>query len=123
MRCAASGHVDVAPPDAQHRNCQMGRCAEAEQPNALASLDSRDTQAAKAYDSGAEQRRGMQVVELPGQRGDEIGAGPCVLGIAAVDRITGGRRLVAEVLHSAAAVRTGSGRAADPRPTDTLAGG
>jgi hypothetical protein len=59
----------------QHRNRQVRRGAEAEQADALARLHSRDAQAAEADDAGAQQRRGVEVVQRVRERIDEVGAG------------------------------------------------
>ena len=85
VRRAARRDVDLASPGPQHRNRQVRRRAEAEQPDPLAPLHARHAQAAKSDDAGAKQRRGVQVVQRIRQREHEVGAGQRVLGIAAVD--------------------------------------
>jgi hypothetical protein len=54
-------------------------------------LDARHTKAAKADNAGAQQRGGMQIVQLIGKRKSEIGANDCVLSVAAIHRVTGKR--------------------------------
>jgi hypothetical protein len=65
----------------------MGGCAKAEQANALSLFYSSHTQRTETDDPGAQQWRGVQIVQLGGNGEAEVGAGKCVLGIAAVDRV------------------------------------
>src|SRR5271166_1972987 len=104
MRSPARGDIDVALPGAQNFNGQMRRGAEAEQSNALSGLDPGHAETAEADDSGAQQRRGMKIVERRWKRKNEIGAGQRIFRIAAVDAVSGERRRVAKVLHVAAAI-------------------
>ena len=83
----------------------MRGCTKAEEPDAVAGLHARDAQTAKANDAGAQQRRGVQVVEFGRERINKIAARGGVLGISAVDGISGEDRRVAKILEATAAVR------------------
>jgi hypothetical protein len=78
----------------------MGRSSEPKQPDPVAVLDAGHTQAAKAYYAGAQQRGGVEIVELRGQGESKIGANDRVFRIAAVHRVTGKRGRIAEILHA-----------------------
>src|SRR5262249_47904900 len=121
MGVAPGGDIDLASPGPEHGDGKMCRSPEAEQPDPLARLDPGDPKAAEADDPGAQRRRRVKVVERVRQRKDEVGPGGCKLGVASVYRISSERRGVAEVLHTAAAVRAGAVRAADPRDADPRA--
>src|SRR5438874_4600606 len=88
-------------------DCEMGRCPEAEKSNALTFFDSRHPQSTEANNTGTEQRRGVEIIELRRNGKTEIGAGERVLGVTSVHGVTGERGRVAEVFHVAAAKRIG----------------
>ena len=94
MRFAARGNVHLAVPGEQDRDCQVGGGAEAEQAHMLAGLNSGNTEAAKTDDARTEQRSGMQIVKLAGQRKDEVPARYGIFGVSPIDGVTGeGRRI------------------------------
>ena len=101
----------------------MGRCAEAEQADAFAFFDPGDAEAAVADDPGAEQGRGLQVVERVRQRVDEIRASDDEFGIASIDSVAGENGRITEVLHPLGAVGAVAVSAAKPGHADALAGG
>ena len=118
---AAGGDVDLAVPVAENFDGERGGGSEAEEADALAGLGAGDAEAAKADDSGAEERGDLGVVECGGERVDEVGAGGDVLGVASVDGVAGEGGVVAEVLFVAeaeGAVSVGSG---DPGDSDASA--
>ena len=96
----------------------MGGGTEAKEADAVARLDSGDTQAAKADDSGAQQRRGVQIVERIGQWKHEVGARGGELGISAIDRIAGKGGRIAKILPASRAIRAGAVDSADPGHSD-----
>src|SRR5580704_4253625 len=93
----------------------MRRCAKTEESDAVATLHTRDAQAAKANDARAQQRRGMQVVEFRRQRINKVAARGGVLGVSTVDGVPGEDRRVAKVLEAAPAIRTATIDATHPR--------
>src|ERR1035438_4291623 len=95
----------------------MSRRAKAEQSNPVARFHAGHSQAAKADDAGAQERRGMQVVEFWRERIDKIAARHSILRIAAVDGVSGENRRITEIFQAAAAVGTISIDIADPRDT------
>src|SRR5215469_4536730 len=96
----------------------MGGGTEAKQPHAFSLFYSRHSQRPEADDSGTQQRRRVEIIELSGNRKAEIGPGERVLGITAVDGVAGECRRITQVLHFAAAVGAGAVGAADPGDTD-----
>src|SRR5438067_6741902 len=100
-------------------DCEMGRCPEAEKSNALTFFDSRHPQSTEANNTGTEQRRGVEIIELRRNGKAEIGTGERVLGVTSVHGVTGERERVAEVFHVTAAKRTGAIGAAEPGDTDS----
>src|SRR5208337_717927 len=115
MRGSSRGDIDVALPRVQDLDRKMRRGAEAEQSHPLSGFDSGHAKTAEADDSGAQQRRGMQIVEGCGKTKNEIGAGERVFGVPAVQAVSGECRRIAEVLHVAPAVPASPVGAADPR--------
>jgi hypothetical protein len=99
-------------------DCEMGRCPEAEKSDALTFFDSRHPQRTEANDTGTEQRRGAEVIELRRNGKAEIGAGERVFGVTSVHGVTGEGGTVAEVFQAAAAKKTGAIGAAKPGDTD-----
>src|SRR6202035_608572 len=95
----------------------MSRRAKTEQSNPVAWFHAGHSQAAKADDAGAQERRGMQVVELWGERIDKIAARHSILRITAVNRVSGENRRITEIFQAAATVGTISIDSADPRDT------
>jgi hypothetical protein len=78
-------------------------------------LHSRHSQTAEADDPGAEERRGVEIVEIFRKRCNEIVASQCEFRVATVNRIAGEGRFVAEILAAQAAITAGAIGAADPR--------
>ena len=95
----------------------MSRRAKAEQSNPVARFHAGYSQAAKADDAGAQERRSVQVIELWRERIDEIAARHGKLRIAAVDGVSGENRRVTKIFEVATAVGTLSIDSADPRDT------
>src|SRR6185437_9699291 len=117
MPLASRRDVHFAFPGMQHCYSQMRRRAEAEQSHALAWFDAGHAQAAEADNAGAEQRRGVNIVEACGQRENEIPARECVFGVAAVDGVAGKRGRIAKIFLTSAAIRAGAVDSADPGDT------
>src|SRR5215472_41154 len=114
MRLSAGGNVNLAIPSLQHCYRQVRRSAEAEQPNAFPSLDARYSQAPKANDTGAKQRRSVQIVESIRKRKDEVAAGKSNFSVSARHRIASERWRVAQILHALLAIETGAVGSANP---------
>src|SRR6202044_878986 len=95
----------------------MSRRAKAEKSNPVARFHAGHSQAAKADDAGAQQRRSVQVVELWRERIDKIAAGHSILRITAIDGVSGENRRITKIFQAAAAVGTISIDSADPRDT------
>lgn len=108
MARSSSGDVDLAIPGSQDRNGQVRRGAEAEQAYTVARLDARYTQAAETNNAGAQQRRGVQIVELIGKRKRKVGAHDSIFGIAAIYGVTGESGCIAEVFEASATVLAGA---------------
>ena len=70
---------------------------------------------------GAEQRRGFNVIVYFGNRKTKTLIGDGIFGVAAVDRIAGELRLVAEVLLAIPAIRASVACPAKPGYADTIA--
>jgi hypothetical protein len=85
MVLASRRDEDVAVPVAKNLDGLAGRGSEAEETDTLARLGPCDAKAAEADDAGAEERRDVGVVELGGERVDEVGADQGVFGVASVD--------------------------------------
>jgi hypothetical protein len=100
---------------------QMRGSPEAEKAYALAALNSRNSQAAEADNSGTQQRRSTQVVQLFVQWINKIVARNGILGVAAIDAIAGENGRIAKILTAAPAVGTTSIYAAHPRNSDASA--
>jgi hypothetical protein len=77
-------------------------------------LNAGDTQAAVADDAGAEEWSDLGGGHVGRERKGEVCADRCVLGITAVDGVSGKDRAVAEVLHRMAAIPAIAIDAADP---------
>jgi len=99
-------------------DCEMSGGAEAEKPDALALFDTCHAERAESDDASAEQRSGMEIVQLRRNRKTKVGTGERVFGIASVHGIAGKRREVAQVFHIAATVGAGAVDAAEPGNTD-----
>ena len=80
VRVAARGDEDFAIPVLEDFDGKVGRCAEAEEPDALATLDTGDAQAAEPDDAGAEQRREVLGRRAIREGNAEIGSRDGVLG-------------------------------------------
>src|SRR5215470_11151846 len=92
--------------------------AKPEQPNTIALFDSSNPNRAKADDACAEQRCGMQIVEVAGNGEAEIRARQSILRIAPIDGVTSKGWEVAEVFHIVTAVGAGAVGAAEPGDAD-----
>jgi hypothetical protein len=118
MGFSARGNIDFATPTSYNVDGEMGRGAEAEESHTVAFFDAGDTKRAEADDAGAQQRRGVEVVELRGNRKTKVGAGKGVAGVPSVHGVTSEGGEVAQVFHIAAAVKAGAVGAAQPRNPD-----
>jgi hypothetical protein len=102
----------------------MGRGAEAEyaEPRQLAAERlAGKLQRAVADQTSAEQRRRLGVVIAAWQLEAVARVGGRVLGIAAVELVTGEARVVAQILLAAPAIETGAVGRAQPRQADAIA--
>jgi len=122
MSRSSGGDVDLAIPGAQDRDGEMGRGAEAEESYTVARLDARYAKTAKTNNASAQQRRGVQIVELVGKRKREIGANDGVFGIAAIYGVTGEGGRIAEILEAEATISAGSVGSSHPGNSDARAG-
>src|SRR6185437_8592294 len=102
-----------------HRN--VGRGAEAIEPQPLARAGHRESTVADQ--SGAQQRRRFDVGIIARQPEAIARVRGRVFGVAAVDRVTGEARTVAEVFAPAAAVDARPAGPAEPWHADTVANG
>ena len=82
----------------------------------------RKSQRAEADQAGTEQRRGLQIRISVREREAEAFVGHRRLCVAAVGRVAGEARVVAEILASAPARLARSARPAEPRDPDTITG-
>ena len=117
VRLASSRNINLALPRLQHVNGKMGGCAEAEQADAFSFFHACNSQSAKANDAGTEQRSGVKIVELSGNRKAEISAGQSVFGVATIHRVASKSWKVAEVLHFSTAICAGTIGTANPGNT------
>ncbi len=101
----------------------MRRCAKTEQAHTLSRLDSRYTEAAKTNDARAQQGSSVQIIEPRRKRKDKIGARQRILGIAAVDRVSGECGGITKIFETAPAIAAASVGAAQPGHPDTCANG
>src|SRR5947208_5484040 len=108
MGFSAGRNIDFAIPALQNTDCEMGRGAEAEESDALTFFDTRHAERAEADDTGTEQRRGMEIVELRRNRKTKVGAGERVFRIASIHGVARKGGEVAQVFHIAAAVSAGA---------------
>jgi hypothetical protein len=92
----------------------MCRGAEAEQAHPISVFHARHAQAAKPDNAGAQKRGGVQIVQSFRKSKHEVLASNCIFGIAAIDRVSGERRRVAEILTAMLAIPTRPVSAADP---------
>jgi hypothetical protein len=99
----------------------VSRRAEAEQADAVAALYACYPYASKSDNSGAEQRRGMEVIKLSGQRENEIRASECILSVPAIHAVSRERRVITEILPAAPAIRAAAIHAAHPGNSDARA--
>src|ERR1035438_7359634 len=106
MRLTAGRDEDLAVPRFQHRQRQVRRRSETEQPYTLALLNARDPQTSESDDAGTEKWSRVEIVEIAGYRNGEVGSDQSEFGIAAVDTIAGVDGSVAEIFFSSPAVRT-----------------
>src|SRR5437899_2849194 len=106
MGFTAGDDVDFAMPGLQDGDREACGAAEAEESYPLAGLHTGDAQAAVADDARAQQRRDLCAIEAGGKGKCEVVADQNVFGVAAVDGVSGEGGVVAEVLHSVAAVPT-----------------
>src|SRR5262249_13675782 len=97
---------------------EMCGCTEAKESDAFPLLDTCHTQAAKTDDAGAQQGRGMQVIEFIRQGIDEIVAGERQFSIATRDGVAGKCGRVAQVLRASLTVGARTVRAAEPGDAD-----
>jgi hypothetical protein len=118
MRRAAGRDIYVAVPRAQNCDPQMGGCTKAEQPNAVSRFHPSHSQTAKANNAGAQQRRGVQIIQFEREGIDKIAARGRVFCITAIDGISGEDWRVAKILESAAAIGTIAIDTAHPGNTD-----
>src|SRR5580700_3379313 len=97
----------------------MRRGAEAKQADPFSLFHTRYSKAAVTDDACTQQRSRLKIVEGRGKRKNEIGPRDCEFGIAAIHRVSGEGRRVAQVLKSPPAVGTISVRAAQPGNADS----
>src|SRR5580658_3826 len=114
MRVATRRDINLAIPGLQNSNRQMRGCAKAKKSNPLAGFNPRHAQAAKTNDAGAQQWRGVQIIQFPGELEYKVVARRCILRVAAVDGISRKDRSIAKIFQSAAAIRAGSVYTSDP---------
>ena len=95
----------------------------AEAPDAEAAGVAGHAQGAQADQAGAQQRGGLGVVVAVGQGEAVGGVGDGELGVAAVQRVAGEARRVAQVLAAGAAVGAGAAGVAEPGDADAPADG
>jgi hypothetical protein len=101
----------------------MGGSPKPEQADTVSGLDAGYTKAAKTDNAGAQQRGGAQIVELIGKAKNEIGASHGKFGVAAVDRVTGKGRGIAEVFQAQPAIAAGAVGSSHPGNADAGADG
>jgi hypothetical protein len=102
----------------QDGNSQTRRATKPKEPDSLSRLDSRNSQAAKADDTGAQQRSNVCVIQARRQPKYEVCACENILGVATIHHITGENRLVAEILKAVMAVPAIAIDAAHPGNAD-----
>ena len=96
----------------------MGGGAEAVEAYAVTGFYAGYAEAAETDDSGAEERGGVDVVQVRGQWENEIVAHLGVLGVTAVDGVAGEGGGVAEIFLTSLAVGADAIGAADPGDAD-----
>ena len=121
MLFAACGCVDFRAPVPRHLNGHVPGRAKAVQREAPAFFDSRNSQAAEADDSSAEERSGLFIAKVFRNLVHKIFSRDGVLRISAIDGVAGELRMVAEIFQSGAAVFAGLIRAMEPRNSHTRA--
>ena len=121
MLRAARGRVNFRAPVARHLNRDVRGRAETVKSEPPAALDSGKAQTPKADDPGAQQRRGLFIGKRFGNRINERLGCDRVFGVAAVDRVAGERRMIAEIFPAGAAEFAGEVRAVKPRHADARA--
>jgi hypothetical protein len=99
----------------------MGGSAEAEQADTIAVFDAGYAKAAKSNNACAQQRGGMQIVELMRKRKTKIGTNDRVFGIAAVHRIPGKCWGIAEIFQADVTIPARAVGASHPGNPDTCA--
>src|SRR5581483_2846460 len=104
MRMAASGNVHFAVPCMEHMNREMGGSAKTKESHPITRLNSGNPKPAKTGDAGAEQRRGVKVIELRRDGKTEITPGEGIFRVAAIHAVACKSREVAQILHVAEAV-------------------
>src|ERR1700693_2384347 len=120
MRGTAGEDVDFASLVTRELQDQVGGGSEAVESEALAILRSTEAVGAVTDDAGAEQRGGMLVGEGGGKRVREVCADDAVLGVAAVDVVSGEAGLLAKILGVAPAVGTGAVGGVEPGDADPI---
>jgi hypothetical protein len=95
----------------------MSRGAKSEKPNALATLHVGHPQAAESDNAGAQQGRGMQIVESSRQRVDKVVASESVLRITTGNCVTSKYWRIAKILETFLAIRARPISSAQPRDT------
>src|SRR5215813_9884803 len=100
--------VNLGVPVACDLNANVSGSAESVNSQCASSANAGGSQAAKADDARAQQRRGLQIGKVVGKRIDKIFVPDGVFRISSGNGVAGKFRMVAQVLTSAAAVRTGA---------------
>ena len=113
-------HVDLEALRQRDLRGQVSGSAEAVDAQPAARRDAGQLQRPVADDAGAQQGRGLLVLQLIRQRVDERGIRHAVVGIPTVHVPARERRIEAQVLLSPAAEPAGSVSPAEPRDADAL---
>src|SRR5262249_46993642 len=114
--CEGEGATTLVPEDLRH---QVRGGAEAVEADALGVAG--EPQRAVADESGAEERRALDVRQPGWQRQDEAGVGGGVLGVAPVARVAGEAGEGAQVLRAPEAEATAAARPGEPRKAHPIA--
>src|SRR5215469_12881156 len=93
----------------------MCRRAKAKQPYAIARLDTRNAQAAKANDAGTQEGRGMKVIQRLGKWENKVAARKRIFSVATRHGVAGKCRRVAKILKASLAIAARAVRASNPR--------
>src|SRR5581483_1688128 len=121
MAAAAAHHKHAAFPMLEHLDRDMGRAAEAVEPDSCARTDVGAADRAIADYPGAHQRRRRLVAERVGNRVSEVLADDGILRVAAVVIVAGEARVGAEILAAAPAICARAAGFAQPGHPDARA--